>query len=127
MDDRSTHNKANIWQNELWTVKEVAAYLRVGRITIWRWCQQGILPAARIGRNWRIHREDLVGFLEKGHLPISDSSFSEPAVDEADGQTPHLLIYYPNAAEIKEPPIDSINDTPKPDSGIPGEDSETQI
>lgn len=46
--------------SELLTVKEVADYLRVSRVTAWRWCQQGVIPAFRIGRNWRIRREDLL-------------------------------------------------------------------
>ncbi len=49
-----------IWQNELLTVKEVAAYFRISRVTAWRWCQQGIIPAFQIGRNWRISRDDLL-------------------------------------------------------------------
>ncbi len=59
MSDLSTNNKGNIWQNELLTVNEVAAYLRVSRVTVWRWCQQGVIPAFRIGRNWRVRRDDL--------------------------------------------------------------------
>ena len=55
----------DVWQNELLTVKEVAAYLRVERVTVWRWCQKGIVPAIRLGRSWRIHRDDLANFLEK--------------------------------------------------------------
>lgn len=50
--------------NEILTVQEVANYLRVSRVTIWRWCKQGVLPASRVGRNWRIHREDLIVMLE---------------------------------------------------------------
>jgi excisionase family DNA binding protein len=50
--------------HEILTVDEVAVYLRVSRITIWRWCQQGIIPASRIGRTWRIHRGDLIDFLK---------------------------------------------------------------
>jgi len=53
-------NTATTSQNELMTVKEVAAYLRVSRVTVWRWCQQGVLPAFRIGRDWRIRREELL-------------------------------------------------------------------
>lgn len=61
-------HKLDIQKNELLTVKEVALYLRVGRVTIWRWCQQGIIPASQIGRSWRIHRDDLLRFLEKRNL-----------------------------------------------------------
>lgn len=56
----STHSGATIWQNEWLTVKEVSLYLRLSRVTIWRWCQQGTIPAIQIGRNWRIHRDDLL-------------------------------------------------------------------
>jgi len=69
MSDKSTpKNEVDIQKNELLTVKEVAVYLRVGRVTIWRWCQQGIIPASQIGRSWRIHRDDLLRFLEKRNL-----------------------------------------------------------
>ena len=54
-----TQTDGKVLLNELLTVKEVADYLRVSRVTAWRWCQQGVIPAFRIGRNWRIRREDL--------------------------------------------------------------------
>lgn len=41
------------------TVVEVAHYLRVSETTVWRWCNSGKLPAFRIGRSWRVRREDL--------------------------------------------------------------------
>ena len=56
----STQREHSIEQNELLTVKEAAAYLRVSRVTAWRWCQEGIIPAFRIGRNWRIPRDELL-------------------------------------------------------------------
>lgn len=56
----STQTDGKTLPNELLTVKEVADYLRVSRVTAWRWCQQGVIPAFRIGRNWRIRREDLL-------------------------------------------------------------------
>lgn len=49
-----------MWQNELLTLQEVAVYLRVNRVTVWRWCKQGTIPAVRIGRSWRVHRDDLL-------------------------------------------------------------------
>ncbi len=47
-------------QNEILTVQEVATYFRVSRVTVWRWCQRGIIPAFQIGRSWRIRRVDLL-------------------------------------------------------------------
>lgn len=60
----SNQDEGNNWQNELLTVREVAAYLRVSRVTAWRWCQQGIIPAFRIGRNWRVCRNELLKLQE---------------------------------------------------------------
>jgi len=62
MDDKSLMPENNIWSNEVLTVREIADYLRVSRVTIWRWCQQGTLPAFQVGRNWRIRREDFLTF-----------------------------------------------------------------
>ncbi|GAB4199463.1 MAG: hypothetical protein OHK0022_19690 [Roseiflexaceae bacterium] len=41
------------------TVPEVAAYLKISPTTVWRHCVSGTLPAFRVGRQWRIEREDL--------------------------------------------------------------------
>ena len=38
----------------LLTVAEAAAYLRVSRATLWRWCQEGRMPAFKIGHEWRV-------------------------------------------------------------------------
>jgi excisionase family DNA binding protein len=43
---------------EVLTVGEVAEYLRVHRMTVQRWCRSGSLPAAKIGRAYRIRKRD---------------------------------------------------------------------
>ena len=45
--------------DEVLTVEEVARYLRVHPMTVQRWCRVGELPAAKIGRAYRIKRGDL--------------------------------------------------------------------
>lgn len=45
--------------DEILTVKEVANYFKLSRTTIWRWCNEGKLPAFKLGRNWRIHRSEI--------------------------------------------------------------------
>lgn len=50
----------------LLTVAEVAAELRVSTMTVYRLVQAGELPAFRIGKNYRIKREDLDAYLEAG-------------------------------------------------------------
>jgi excisionase family DNA binding protein len=56
----SNQHEGDELQRELMTVQEVADYLRVSRVTAWRWCQEGIIPAFRIGRVWRIPRDELL-------------------------------------------------------------------
>jgi excisionase family DNA binding protein len=46
-------------QSELMTAQEAADYFRVSRVTVWRWCKEGRIPAFRIGRSWRIRRDKL--------------------------------------------------------------------
>jgi len=41
------------------TTKEAAAYFRVHWMTISKWCKEGSIPAAKVGKNWRIKQEDL--------------------------------------------------------------------
>jgi excisionase family DNA binding protein len=44
-------------------VEEVAEYLGVGTVTVYRWCREERLPCLKIGRSWRIQREALEDFL----------------------------------------------------------------
>lgn len=41
------------------TASEVASYLRVDAATVRRWCTDGTIAAARAGRGFRIHRDEL--------------------------------------------------------------------
>ena len=46
-------------ESNIMTVDEVAKYLRMNRITIYRLAQQGKIPAVKVGRHWRF-RSDLI-------------------------------------------------------------------
>lgn len=60
----SANHNTPLLKNEVLTVKEVANYLRVNRVTVWRWCKQGTIPAFRAGHGWRIRRDDLMKLLD---------------------------------------------------------------
>ena len=48
----------------LLTLEQVADQLKVSIFAIRRWIHQGILPAYRVGRGWRVGRDDLDKWLE---------------------------------------------------------------
>jgi excisionase family DNA binding protein len=51
---------------QFFTVDEVAELLQVNRRTIINLLASGKLVGFRVGRNWRITREDLERFIEEG-------------------------------------------------------------
>jgi len=42
--------------NMIMTLEEVAAYLRVKPQTIYTWAQEGKIPAAKLGKEWRFKK-----------------------------------------------------------------------
>ncbi|MCL4473901.1 MAG: helix-turn-helix domain-containing protein [Actinobacteria bacterium] len=48
---------------KLLTVEQVAEILQVEKATAWRWCREGKIPAAKIGRLYRIKERDLSSWL----------------------------------------------------------------
>lgn len=52
-------------ETDMLTVAEVAAYLKISPTTVWRHCSTGVLPAFRVGRQWRVERRDLDTWIGK--------------------------------------------------------------
>src|SRR5215203_1762724 len=50
---------------QLLGTEEVAEYLGVGQVTVYRWCREGSLPCLKIGRRWRVRREALEEFIRR--------------------------------------------------------------
>ncbi|HET8680023.1 MAG TPA: helix-turn-helix domain-containing protein [bacterium] len=46
-------------QPTILTVQEVAAYLRLHAVTVYRMAQNGDLPAFRVGRRWRFKLDQI--------------------------------------------------------------------
>jgi len=84
MSEQSTHKV--VFKNEFLTVNEIADYFRVTRITVWRWCKRGIIPALQIGRTWRIPRDEFLEFetkLRKRCRSLSNAWLDKLALDES--------------------------------------------
>ena len=46
-------------EDDLLSVDEITRILKVSKPTVQRWCRSRMLPAAKIGKAYRIRREDL--------------------------------------------------------------------
>ena len=52
-------------ESELLSVDDLIRLLRISKGTAQRWCRDGKLPAAKIGKAYRIRREDLDRWYEE--------------------------------------------------------------
>ena len=55
-------------QDEILTIAEVCSILRIGRSTLLKLIHSGEMPAFKVGRQWRIFKDGLYDFLEKGQM-----------------------------------------------------------
>lgn len=52
-------------QTDVWTLEEVATYLRVHRTTVSKLLRSGQLRGRKVGKEWRIHKTDAEDFLRQ--------------------------------------------------------------
>ena len=95
-------NEDHYAQKDLLSAEDVAGYLGVGPVTVYRWCKEGSLRCIKLGKHWRIRREALEDFLKQrerpaklsgelrsflstlpAHIAIVDSSGTIVAVNQA--------------------------------------------
>ncbi|WP_252187810.1 helix-turn-helix domain-containing protein [Anaeromonas frigoriresistens] len=51
--------------DEIMTISEVANYLKISEVTTYKFVKEGKIPGFKIGRHWRVKKEDLTEFIEK--------------------------------------------------------------
>ncbi len=51
-------------RHDVMTVAQVADYLQLNKLTVYRYIREGKLPAIKLGRTFRIMREDIHWFLD---------------------------------------------------------------
>lgn len=49
---------------EILTLEEVAAYLKAGKRTVYRFAQNGDIPAFKLGGTWRFRRSELERWID---------------------------------------------------------------
>jgi excisionase family DNA binding protein len=48
------------------TIADLSKYLKISRSTLYKLAQEGKLPAQKVGRHWRFHKEVIDGWLAQG-------------------------------------------------------------
>lgn len=66
---------------DLLTAEEACEFLRITPLTLYTYIKQGKLPAYRVGKRYRISKQSIVAFLERG-MTDPGKAASEPAPDE---------------------------------------------
>lgn len=59
--------------DEIMTIEELAAYLKVSKSMLYQMAQKGAIPASKVGKHWRFHKATINEWLkqhpEKGTKP----------------------------------------------------------
>lgn len=59
------HSRSDISEVKLLTIAEVAAMMRVSKMTVYRLVHSGELPALRVGRSFRVTEDDVHDYIER--------------------------------------------------------------
>lgn len=60
------------------TVRDVAKYFQVSEKTVYRWINQGVLPAYRMNDQYRFNRAELLEWATSRRMNVSSDIFAEP-------------------------------------------------
>jgi PTS system nitrogen regulatory IIA component len=104
------------------SVADVAQLLNVSEKTVYRWVQQGKLPAYRLGQQLRFNKAELLEWATQQRVAISPDAFKEAASDE---RLPSLLaalksggVYYRIGGRDKREVLRSAVETLRLPEGI---------
>ncbi|QKT08418.1 helix-turn-helix domain-containing protein [Gordonia sp. X0973] len=68
--DSGDRNGGNAAGSQFLTVAEVAALMRVSKMTVYRLVHNGELPAVRVGRSFRVHAKAVHDYLETSYFDV---------------------------------------------------------
>ena len=78
-------------RSDLMTVEQVADYLQLNKLTVYKYIREGRLPAARLGKAYRIRLADVDAFLERQMSRASVRAASRPRPVRRGGRSPRPL------------------------------------
>jgi excisionase family DNA binding protein len=68
-------SRGTLVDHEILTVEQAAEYLQVHKMTVYRYIREGMLPAAKLGKMYRLFRRDVEAFVAAmKHHPRAEPS-----------------------------------------------------
>ena len=62
--------------SQIMTVEEVAEFLKLSKITIYKLVKKGQLPGFRVGNSWRFRKDKILEIISK-QMPGTDENYEE--------------------------------------------------
>jgi excisionase family DNA binding protein len=85
---------------EYLTVKEVAKSLKIHTNTVYKMCRQGTIPAVKMGKEWRIDRQEFIKLMKGKSDPV-EAEISLEFIKKT-FQEGHLLGIFPDKKSVLE-------------------------
>ena len=52
-------------QDDIMTLDDLAAYIKLSKSSLYKLCQAGKVPGKKVGRHWRFHRDTIDEWLKR--------------------------------------------------------------
>lgn len=88
---------------EIMTVEQVAEYLQLNKLTVYKYVRDGHLPAAKLGKAYRIRKADVDSFLETQKLGPHRTPRRRGKSTTAASARPEEITVRPHRAESPDP------------------------
>ena len=62
---RTRSRSVDVFDDEMLTIEDVAAYLKLKPQTIYKWAQTGKIPGAKFGKEWRFRRSAIERWIDR--------------------------------------------------------------
>ena len=66
---------------EILTIAEAAKYLRISLSSLYKLAQDGKIPAQKVGKHWRFHKQTLTDWVATGNLNFQEHKSNPKGLD----------------------------------------------
>jgi excisionase family DNA binding protein len=106
-----------VLEDEMLTIDDLAAYLKLKPQTIYKWAQTGKIPGAKFGKEWRFRRSSIERWIDS-YIPV----FEKPAAVSigADGNSGDSKATAQRREDSSPGGAESLSRTETGAKGVPG-------